>query len=155
MSDSAAARMLLSHNFAVSVARLPWLDRPAFAQVFEEGWRNRPDLSCRLLEHPHWVVEILFPAEQMSAVELGELCAQTLADKRRSQVTEPLPDILVLGGIKNTPVANPNADGLRTGDWGVDVVETESADAFLSEINWTGMTAARPPEAIFKVELKA
>lgn len=153
--SSSSARMLLSHNFAVSVDRLPWLDRPAFAQVFSEGWSDRPDLSVRLLEHPHWVVEILFSPDTLSPGELGDLCARTLAEKRRSQVKEPLPDILVLGGIKNTPSTTSNPNGLQTSDWGVDVVETESAAGFLTEINWEGMTAARPPEAIFKVELTA
>ncbi|MEO0800700.1 MAG: DUF2656 family protein [Cyanobacteria bacterium J06642_2] len=155
MSDSAtSARMLLSHNFAVSVDRLPWLDREAFMQVFAESWRERSQLSCRLLDHPHWVVEISFLPEHLSPAELGDLCARTLAEKRRSQIDGKLPDILVLGGIKNTPVTTSNPNGLQTGDWGVDVVETESAAAFLAEINWEGMTAARPPEDIFKVELK-
>lgn len=147
--------MLLSHNFAVSVNRLPWLDRPSFTQVFSEGWSDRSDLSVRLLEHPHWIVEIVFSPDSLAPADLGELCAITLAAKRRSQVSESLPDILVLGGIKNTPATSSNPDGLQTGDWGVDVVETESAEQFLTEINWAGMTAARPPEAIFKVELKA
>ena len=156
MNQSATGRMLLSHNFDLSEAILPKLSREEFAIVFNNGFQERADIRCRLLANPHWIVEILFPANALSPSDLGELCAQILVQKRLRQKAEDItmPDILILGGIKTTPATSNSPDSLQTGEWGVDVVETASAKQFLQSINWEATTSQRDPHSIFKIELK-
>ncbi|HBC40620.1 MAG TPA: DUF2656 domain-containing protein [Pseudanabaena sp.] len=145
--------MLLSHNFNVSPEMIPPLSREEFAEVFRLGLRDRPSYQTRLVNHPHWIVEILFDHQQFSPNQIGEFCAEALANKRIGQgiATQSLPDILVLGGIKTTPPTSNSPDALQTSDWGVDVVETISADSFLQDISWETTVASKPIEEIFKV----
>jgi hypothetical protein len=155
LSNSAKGRMLLSHNFDVASDLIPALSRAEFAEVFRLGLGDRPSCQTRLVNHPHWTVEILFDQEQFTPPQIGELCAQALADKRMSQGlnhNSPL-EILVLGGIKTTPPTSDDPDALQTGDWGVDVVETRVAATFLQGISWDAMIASKPADAIFKIEL--
>ncbi len=155
--------MLLSHNFNVSEEILPALSREEFAAIFIEGLDNLEEIreaaraQCRLVNNPHWIVEVLFDKERFSPLQMGEFYSQTLAAKRRSlQVKDDrqFPDILVLGGIKTTPALSDSPDALQLGDWGVDIVETVDGDRFLEGIGWEATIANKPPEAIFKVELK-
>jgi hypothetical protein len=146
-------RMLLSHNFNVSPDRLPVLSREAFTEVFQAGLSVHPMLRCRMVEHPHWTVELLFPTAEFAPAQVGQLCAEALAQQRRQQVGTTA-EILVLGGIKTTPPTSDSPDALQPGDWGVDVVETESGDRFLESINWDTTVAQKPAEMVFKVELK-
>ncbi len=153
--------MLLSHNFDISPDVLPALSREEFAQVFQAGLGDQPNLHCRLINHPHWTVEILFATPEFSAQQVGELCAQALAEvrtldaKRSPQITSGAnPDILVLGGLKTTSPTSASPDALQPGEWGVDVVETPSGDAFLRGIAWETTMAQRPPDSIFKVTRK-
>jgi uncharacterized protein DUF2656 len=148
--------MLLSHNFDVSTDIVPTLSREEFAQVFIEGLSDYQHLKCRLVSNPHWIVEILFPTEEFSPRQVGELCASTLYEKRQKGRSHPgaIPEILVLGGIKTTPPTSSSPDALQPGDWGVDVVETLSSDAFLQAIAWDAAIAGKPTESIFKVKLK-
>ncbi|MBW4643866.1 MAG: DUF2656 domain-containing protein [Goleter apudmare HA4340-LM2] len=148
--------MLLSHNFDVSPDFVPALSREEFAQVFQSGLSAHERLQCRLVEHPHWTVEILFPTDEFSPVQVGKLCAQSLAQKRRSQQlnADTIPEILVLGGIKTTPPTSDSPDALQPGNWGVDVVETRSGEAFLQTIAWDATIAQKPAESVFKVELR-
>jgi len=155
LSNSFKGRMLLSHNFDISPDIAPPLSREEFAEVFRLGLSDRPSCQTRLVDHPHWTVEILFDQDQFSPQQIGEFCAQSLAAKRISQGLDhnsPL-EILVLGGIKTTPPASDNPDALQTGDWGVDVVETKMGTAFLQSISWDAAIASKPAEAVFKVEL--
>jgi hypothetical protein len=146
--------MLLSHNFDVSPDDVPALSREEFTDVFRLGLLAHPDLQCRLIQHPHWIVEILFSTQAFSPKQIGERCAQALADKRQAQAlgSEAMPEILILGGVKTTPPTSTDPDALQPGEWGVDVVETQSGAAFLTAIAWEATIAQKPTESIFKVE---
>ncbi|MDZ8052736.1 MAG: DUF2656 domain-containing protein [Aulosira sp. ZfuVER01] len=156
MFDRSLGRMLLSHNFDVSPDTIPALSREEFAEVFQSGLSAYEHLQCRLVNHPHWTVEILFPTNKFSPQQVGELCAQALAQKRRSQQlsADSHSEILVLGGIKTTPPTSDSPDALQPGNWGVDVVETRSGEAFLQAIAWDATIAQKPADSVFKVELK-
>ncbi|MEO0987202.1 MAG: DUF2656 domain-containing protein [Cyanobacteria bacterium J06639_14] len=148
-------RMLLSHNFDVSPDDFPPLSRQSFADVFQQGLNSDEQLQCRLLDHPHWIVEILFPGDTLSAQQVGQLCAKALGHQRRSHHPEnAMPDILVLGGLKTTPPTSNSPDALQPGNWGVDVVETGDSEVFLEKLGWEKMIAQRPVDTVFKVELK-
>jgi hypothetical protein len=148
--------MLLSHNFDISSEIIPTLSREEFAEVFRVGLSDRPSCQTRLVSHPHWTVEILFDRSLFSPSQIGEFCAQALANKRISQGIEAqsLPEVLVLGGIKTTPPTSDSVDALQTGDWGVDVVETLVGETFLDGISWDNTIASKPVEEIFKVASK-
>jgi hypothetical protein len=157
--------MLLSHNFDVSPDIVPNLSREEFAAVFEAGLRAYPHVQCRLVNHPHWTVEIRFPTDKFSPAQIGELCAKALAEQRRLTCRSRLrgsqhldaaafPDILVLGGLKTTPPTSNAPDALQPGEWGVDVVETRSGEAFLQAIAWDATIAQKPADSIFNVEWK-
>jgi Protein of unknown function (DUF2656) len=144
--------MLLSHNFDISPDVLPALSREEFAEVFRLGLSAQPTLHCRLIDHPHWTVEVLFATPEFSAQQVGGLCAQALAEARSPHITSGAkPEILVLGGLKTTPPTSNSPDALHPGEWGVDVVETPSGDAFLQGIAWETTIAQKPPDSIFKV----
>jgi hypothetical protein len=153
MTNESQGRMLLSHNFDVTPDILPPLSREQFAEIFRSALQTTP-LQCRLLDHPHWTVEILFPTD-FTPTQVGELCAQSLAATRKSQRlnTAITPEILVLGGLKTTPPISNSPDALQPGEWGVDVVETLSRAAFLQSIAWDATIAQKPTDSIFKVEL--
>ena len=93
---------------------------------------------------------------QFSPKQIGEFCAQALADQRIRQGLDrqSLPEILVLGGVKNTPPTSDSPDALQIGDWGVDVVETSVGATFLQSISWESTISSKPVDEIFKVELK-
>ena len=155
MGNPIVGRMLLSHNFDVSPDDFPSLSREAFTEVFRAGLSNHKQLQCRQLNHPHWIVEIRFPADTLSPSQVGELCAEALADQRRSPPPhQAIPHILVLGGLKSTPPTSNSPEALQPGDWGVDVVETADGEAFLQKITWEMMVSQRPADTVFKVELK-
>jgi hypothetical protein len=144
--------MLLSHNFDISPDVVPALSRAEFFEIFRAGLSTDVNLQCRLLDHPHWTVEILFATPDYSAQQVGEHCAQALVDVRSPQLLLNLKlDILILGGLKTTPPTSDSPDALQPGEWGVDVVETLSSDDFLAGIAWDGTIAQRPVESIFKV----
>ncbi|BAY10046.1 DUF2656 domain-containing protein [Calothrix sp. NIES-2098] len=156
MFNQSPGRMLLSHNFDVSPETIPALSREEFAEVFRSGLSAYENLQCRLVNHPHWILEILFPANEFLPQQVGEICAKALAEKRRSQQlsAETIPEILVLGGIKTTPPTSDSPDALQPGNWGVDVVETHSGETFLQAIAWDATIAQKPADSVFKVELK-
>lgn len=147
--------MLLSHNFDIKSGLVAPLTREEFAEVFREGLKGYPNFRCRLLSHPHWCVEILFPKDDFSPAAVGELCAKAMLKKRqdRAQGDQDLPTVLVLGGIKLTPPTSNLPETLQPGEWGVDVVETQSSDTFLAAIAWDAVTAQKAPGSIFKIEL--
>jgi Protein of unknown function (DUF2656) len=153
VTDFPQGRMLLSHNFDIADEVIPVLSREGFAKLFLEGLRE--SAQCRLVNNPHWIVEVLFDTSAFSPKEMGEKYAQALLDIRRSQIKAglPLPHILILGGIKTTPAMSTSPDSLQPGEWGVDVVETINAQKFLEGIGWETAIATKPPESIFKVEV--
>ncbi|MEM6837712.1 MAG: DUF2656 domain-containing protein [Cyanobacteria bacterium P01_C01_bin.120] len=155
MSDRNSCRMLLSHNFTVSTGVVPALSAKEFANVFQAGLKAQDSLQCSPINHPHWRVEIRFPSAQFLPSEVGELCGQALAANRRSQQpAQPIPTILVLGGLKTTPATSSTPGTLQSGEWGVDVVETTSAAAFLQSINWEATIAQRPADSVFQIAIQ-
>ncbi len=153
MNDSQPLRMLLSHNFDITDEKVPALSREAFTQVFTDGFNSNSEIKCRLLDNPHWIVEIIAP-DVMTAQQVGEKCAQILANSRKESIGTLDFDILILGGIKTTPATSDSPDALQPKQWGVDVVETKSGDRFLQSIGWAATIATRPAEGIFKIELR-
>lgn len=151
MTDISQGRMLLSHNFDISPDVVPALSREAFSAIFQDGL-SAP-IQCRLVDNPHWVVEVLFPSSGFSPQQVGQLCAKALAMQRQAEVRGNL-GILVLGGIKTTPATSDSLDALQSGNWGVDVVETASAAKFLEAIAWEATIAQKPAESIFKVAIQ-
>lgn len=153
-SDQSTGRMLLSHNFNLSNQELPSFHKAEFAQIFIDGLQGKENVNCSLIENPHWVVEILFPMNQFEPQEIGRMCGEILINKRKSQQPDsPVAiDTLILGGKKATPVTSPSPTSLQTGEWGVDVVETLEAEAFLAAINWHNLTAGKSNDRIFKIE---
>jgi Protein of unknown function (DUF2656) len=154
MTESDTGRMLLSHNFDMPEGVFPQLSREDLTLVFAEGLSQYPQIKCRELNHPHWMVEVLFPNKDFSPPQVGEFCAQALLDKRMSQgkVDDSFPDILILAGLKKTPPLSSDAEALQPGQWGVDLVETPSADSFLMGLGWEEKTSGKSIEDVFKVE---
>ena len=144
--------MLLSHNFDLRHSELPALKREDFAQVFADGLKGKEGVKCSYIENPHWVVEILFPADKYEAKEIGQMCGEILTSKRKQQSSALTTDTLILGGKKTTPATSMSPTSLKTGEWGVDVVETLQANAFLESINWDSLSADKPSDGIFKLE---
>jgi len=146
-------RMLLSHNFDISSDILPKLSREEFTKIFEDGFKDFKELQCRMIVHPHWITEVLFPIADFSPEQVGRICAQAMAAKRRPLNGIVIPEILVLGGMKTTPPTSDAPDALQSREWGVDIVETLSGVAFLQKIDWDTTISSKPPEQIFKVQL--
>jgi hypothetical protein len=155
MSESPKGRMLLSHNFAIAQDDVPEMSRAAFAATMSDGLREYGDITCTLIENPHWIVEVLFDPTVRSPHQVGKLCAQSLVNSRLAQKTEHSAafHIVGLGGIKTSPAQGPSPTSLQLGEWGVDVIETPSADDFLKGIDWDATIAVNPTESIFKVDL--
>ena len=144
-------RMLLSHNYDISDSVIPPLSRDEFAQVFIDGLGAAA--QCRLVNNPHWILEVLFDTEKFSPTQMGTLYAEALVNLRRSQIKDAkLPDTLILGGIKTTPAMSSSPDSLQPGEWGVDVVETNDAERFLQGIGWDATVATKSPDSVFKVK---
>ena len=146
--------MLLSHNFNITSNILPELNRKEFNHVFSEGLKKQKNINCQQLSHPHWMVKISFPLDEISPVQVGELCVQALVEKRKEQISVDglLPQTLFLAGKKTTPPLSDNPEGLQTGQWGVDVVETVSAKEFLAQIGWEQVIATKNEKDVFKIE---
>jgi hypothetical protein len=98
----------------------------------------------------------MFAPQQVSPQQVGEYCAQFLADMRHSQQPNraPIPNILILAGLKTSPPISDSPDALQPGQWGVDVVETDDGAVFLEKMGWEVAIAQRPASHIFKVEIK-
>ena len=147
--------MLLSHNFNLTNNELPALNREEFARIFIDGLKDRANISCSYIKNPHWVVEIIFPADEYEAKAVGQMCGDILIAKRESQTESITTDTLILGGKKTTPATSMSPTSLKPGEWGVDVVETAKADIFLQSINWNALTADKPSDGIFKIDFLA
>ena len=155
--------MLLSHNFALSNAgsntrsssaessgEVHPLNQEQFAEIFLTRLGGHDGIDCAPIDNPHWVVEVSYDADRYSAKEVGQLCADTLAQYRIERKEENF-YVMALGGVKTTPPTG-KPPSLQTGEWGVDVVETASPEEFLEEINWDKLAAAKPAEAVFRID---
>jgi hypothetical protein len=103
--------MLLSHNFNISPAVVPALSRAEFTAVFSAGLGEQ--IHCRMLDNPHWIVEVLFPTDLFTPEQVGDRCAQALASKRQQPAGQL--EILILGGLKTTPPTSDSPDALQPG----------------------------------------
>ena len=154
MTDAPQGRMLLSHNFDIADNTIPPLSRADFVAVFQDGLSHLRQIDCRAIENPHWIVEVIFPTPTISPQQMGIYIGQALLAKRQDQIGNILlQNILVLGGVKTTPATSTLPDALQPGEWGVDVVETLSAQQFLDRIGWEAAVSQRSPDTVFKVEL--
>jgi Protein of unknown function (DUF2656) len=154
MNSPQTLRMLLSHNFDIAAANVPVLSREAFTQLFVDGFTDRPEVQCRQVDNPHWILEIVAPANLLTPAQLGEKCAQILTQHRTQSIGKLDFEILILGGIKTTPATSNSPDALQPNQWGVDVVETKSGAQFLRSINWDSTIAGKSADSIFKVEVR-
>ena len=147
-------RMLLSHNFDITDAAIPALSRAAFTDIFVQALGDCG--TCRLVDNAHWIVEVRFDEKQFTPVQMGDRYVQALASARRSTLTADtqFPEILALGGLKSTPPMSDSPDSLQINEWGVDVVETVNADAFLAGLGWDATVSTRAPGTIFKSVFK-
>ncbi len=155
MNSPETLRMLLSHNYDIISESAPALSREAFTQIFIDGFMTQPEIQCRQVDNPHWIVEILCPATLLTPQQIGEECLHILAASRVKASFGTFDySILILGGIKTTPAISNSPDALQPNQWGVDVVETNSGEQFLRSINWDETVATKPADHIFKVETK-
>lgn len=147
-------RMLLSYNFNLAQGELPILQREEFAQVFIDGFQAEDRINCKLIDNYHWIVEIQFSPAQLTPEEVAKLCGNILWQTRQKQKKDEyvMPDLLLLGGRKTTPSSSISVNSLHLGEWGVDVVETPSADVFLASIQWDQTIEAKPRDSFLKVE---
>ena len=154
MTESRTGRMLLSHNFDMPEGVFRPLSREDLTLVFAEGLSQYPQIKCRQLNHAHWMIEVLFSTNEFSPPQVGEFCAEALVNKRMSQgkTDAYFPDILILAGLKKTPPLSSDVEALQPGQWGVDLVETQSADSFLMAMGWEEKTSGKSIEDVFKVE---
>ena len=152
MNDPQSLRMLLSHNFDLRDGDTPALTRAAFTQVFIDGFSVHPEVTCRQVDNPHWIVEVVCVAGFLKPQQVGEKCVQILSNSRKQSLGAINFDILALGGIKTTPATSNSPDALQSNQWGVDVVETKSGEQFLRSISWDTTIAGKSPDTIFKAE---
>lgn len=138
---------LISHNLQLPSGSIPSLS----ASELAEGLQSQCSgvITAEPLSHHHWLVKLV------SNIEPLELASQ-LVDAWASLRVEAGHDvnhaILALGGRKDSPASTGSP--LDLGSWGVDVVETIDPKGFLEAINWQGLKAARPVDAVFEVERK-
>ena len=135
---------VLSHNLQVLGTNVPALDFAELASGLMEYCESVS--KAEPLSHPHWKVKIESTAD-------AEALATELTNAWRAIRSALGHDInhvvMALGGRKDSE-GLPGAP-LQQGGWGVDVVETSDAEGFLKTINWTGLTAGRPDDAVFAV----
>lgn len=145
--------MLLSHNCALTSEQVSSLSRSDFASIFIEGLKSEQNYQCRLIDNPHWIVEIIFDEQQTSPTEMAKLCAKCLSSYRSTNQIKKLDNhiVMLLGGMKTTPAPGTSPTSLQQGQWGVDVVETVSPEQFLADINWETIIKEKSSQDIFKV----
>jgi Protein of unknown function (DUF2656) len=150
-------RMLLSHNFDITDPAIPVLTKGNFTEIYVEELDLKGWGYCQRLDSPHWVMEIQFDSKRITPQQMGDRIVQELRNARSKRVTDPnvvLPHVLALGGLKSTPAEKESRNSLQINEWGVDVIETVNADAFLAGLNWEATIATRDPATIFQSILK-
>jgi Protein of unknown function (DUF2656) len=152
MNDPQSLRMLLSHNFDLKDGNTPALSRAAFTQVFVDGFNSHPEVKCRQVDNPHWIVEVVYVSGFLTPQQVGQKCTEILSNSRKQSLGKIDFDTLALGGIKTTPATSNSPDALQPNQWGVDIVETKSGEQFLRSISWDTTIAGKPVDTIFKAE---
>jgi Protein of unknown function (DUF2656) len=143
-----AMRFLLSHNYSITPEIALPLTVEAFCQVFV----GLKAAQVKALNHPHWRCEILID-HAADPQTIGESLAAALVTYRKTQLQGVVShQILALGGLKTTPATSTSPEALQPGEWGVDMVETIDADAFLAALGWEKLIADKPATEIFQVQ---
>jgi len=135
---------VLSHNLQVVDPNVPAFDFAELAAGLREHCASVS--SAEALTHPHWKVKLESSAEPESLATEITTAWRALRAAKEHDLSHV---VMALGGRKDS-AGLPGAP-LQMGGWGVDVVETADAEAFLKAINWTGLTAGRPEDAVFAV----
>jgi hypothetical protein len=141
-------RFLLSHNHNIPATVAPALTSTEFSAIFVAPLKQlSPTAQVTPIDHPHWRCEVVVDA---APEVVGQALATALRDARSASIGQPITyQILSLGGLKTTPAIAPT--GLQPGEWGVDVVETLDADAFLAQLGWAQLIAGRSADELFQI----
>ena len=135
---------VISHNLQVHAQAVPSLAPAVFAETLQAS--SQCIKTAEPLDHPHWLVRI---DSELDAIALAVELPRAWRAMRRMLGHGADHELLALGGRKD----NPGMPGspLQEGYWGVDVVETYDAGAFLKTINWDGLKQGRPVDGVFEV----
>ena len=138
-----ATVFVLSHNLQVVATDVPSLTPDELAQ----GLQQHPQINkAEPLQHPHWMVRL---EAELSPAELAHVVPAAWRSLRQEAGHAHNHAVLALGGRKDS--AGAPGSPLQEGCWGVDVVETTDAQAFLAAINWEGLKQSRPADGVFEV----
>ena len=142
-------RLLLSHNHNIPDTLAPALSNDQFCEAFAATLTPADGWTVTSIPHPHWQCAV---TTDKPTSEVGPALVKALIAYRQTQLqADPTYKVLALGGLKTSPPTSDSPHALQPGEWGVDIVETIDAEAFLAEINWDTLSAARPADGIFKV----
>ncbi len=150
-------RMLVSHNFDITDPAIPVLSPGNFTEIFLMALEVNDSVGfCQRIDNPHWIFELRFDGNRFTAQQIGDRLVKALAEARKSKVAADVirPHTLALGGLKQTPATVVSRNSLQPNEWGVDVVETVDADAFLAGLNWEATIASKDPATVFQSILK-
>ena len=135
---------VLSHNLQVQDPNVPAFDFTELAAGLLDHCSSVS--SAEALTHPHWKVKL---ESSLDAESLARELTSGWRALRAARGHDLKHVVMALGGRKDSS-GLPGAP-LQEGGWGVDVVETAEEEEFLKAINWTGLTAGRPEDAVFAV----
>ena len=142
------AVFIVSHNLQVISTQVPAISADELALALKNECEGFMSISS--LSHPHWSLRM---ESELDANQMAESLLKAWQKMRLNLGHEFSHTVMALGGRKDEN-ANPNSP-LQIGNWGVDVVETLDADAFLRSINWDALRSGRPADAVFERLLKA
>jgi len=134
---------VISHNLQVQSSDLPALTAAELAAGLKAHSKRLH--TAEPLAHPHWLLRL---EGDGSAEELADALMDAWRAFRQASGHATEHQLLALGGRKDSDGA-PGSP-LQKGSWGVDVVETIDADAFLQMINWDGLKQGRPADGVFE-----
>ena len=135
---------VLSHNLQVQADDVPPLSADQLAAGLK---RHEPTIQAsEALSHPHWMLKL---ESELEPEPLAQAVATAWKALRQELGQASMHTVMALGGRKDSE-ASPGAP-LQQGSWGVDVVETADAQAFLDSINWSALKAGRPEDGVFEV----
>ena len=134
---------VLSHNLQVQSSDLP----PVSPVDLAAGLKAHSSRihTAEPLDHPHWLLRL---DAEGSADEVADALMEAWRAFRQASGHASNHHLLALGGRKDTD--GVPGSPLQQGSWGVDVVETIDADAFLQMINWDGLKQGRPADGVFE-----
>jgi Protein of unknown function (DUF2656) len=144
-------RFLLSHNHNIPTTLAPALSVDEFVAIFRTHLAPHLPMGYGVnpIDHPHWRGEVIAEADPEV---VGTALAAGLCAARSQILGHPITyQILALGGLKTTPATSDAPTALQSGEWGVDVVETLDAEAFLATLGWEKLVAGRSSEELFKI----